>query len=29
MLEDMAATYGEPFNGFKLTKFDGERITVG
>ena len=29
MLEDMAATYSEPFGGFKLTKFNGEQITVG
>lgn len=29
MLRDMAETYGENFRGFSLTKFDGERITVG
>lgn len=29
MLQDMAETYGEPFGGFSLTKFDGQRITVG
>ncbi len=29
MLEDMAATYGEPFGGFHLTKFNGEKIVVG
>ena len=29
MLEDMAATYGEPFGGFHLTKFNGEKIIVG
>jgi len=29
MLRDMKETYGEPFNGFSLTKFNGQRITVG
>ena len=29
MLTDMAETYGEPFEGFSLTKFDGQQITVG
>lgn len=29
ILRDMAQTYGEPFEGFKLTKFDGQQITVG
>ena len=29
MLRDMADTYGEPFGGFSLTKFDGQQITVG
>ena len=29
MLRDMAETYGESFNGFSLTKFDGQQITVG
>ena len=29
ILEDMAATYGEPFGGFHLTKFNGEKIVVG
>jgi hypothetical protein len=28
MLADMAELYGEPFNGFRLTKFDGTRVTV-
>lgn len=29
MLQDMAGTYGEPFGGFSLTKFNGQQITVG
>jgi len=29
MLQDMAETYGEDFNGYKLTKFDGQQITIG
>ena len=29
ILSDMAETYGESFNGFSLTKFDGQKITVG
>ncbi len=29
MLQDMMETYGEPFSGFSLTKFDGQRITIG
>ncbi len=28
MLRDMRETYGEPFSGFSLTKFDGTTITV-
>ncbi|MEO5721245.1 MAG: vanadium-dependent haloperoxidase [Chthoniobacterales bacterium] len=28
MLQDMRATYNEPFGGFSLTKFDGTKITV-
>ena len=29
MLQDMAETYGEDFNGYSLTKFDGEQIRIG
>ncbi len=29
ILSDMAETYGESFDGFSLTKFDGQKITVG
>lgn len=29
ILSDMATTYGESFDGFSLTKFDGQKITVG
>ncbi len=29
MLRDMAETYSENFDGFSLTKFNGEQITVG
>lgn len=29
MLRDMAETYGEPFEGYSLTKFDGQQIIVG
>lgn len=28
MLTDMRETYGEPFGGFSLTKFDGKTITI-
>jgi hypothetical protein len=28
MLTDMFRTYGEPFQGFRLTKFDGTRVVV-
>jgi len=29
MLQDMKETYGEDFNGYSLTKFDGEQIRIG
>jgi membrane-associated phospholipid phosphatase len=28
MLSDMFETYGEPFEGFRLTKFDGTRVVI-